>query len=260
MNGSFVRASAIVTIAGFGLAQSAPERPVFEVASIKMYSDGAPFPRDGTIGIRVSPDGVAWRYARLSFCIGWAYEIPGRIVGPDWIHDRYDIVAKASAPVSKAQLRLMVQALLEDRFKIKVRRETVELPVVALVVAKNGPKNLQPSKDGDPPKYDAANGKLSFQGSMANFATILGNSPPYGVREDVVDRTGIAGLFNLTLNVGDFDVNDPAFGGKYEEMQSAAVAFLSSALEKQYGLRLEHRKVPLASLVVESGNKVPTEN
>jgi uncharacterized protein (TIGR03435 family) len=76
----------------------------------------------------------------------------------------------------------------------------------------------------------------------------------------VVDQTGIAGLFGLTLNVGDFDVNDPVFGGKYAEMQSAAFANLSSALERNYGLRLEHRKVPLASLVVESGNKIPTEN
>lgn len=232
----------------------------FEVASIHMYADGAPFPTDGAIGIRVSPDGVAWRYARLLFCIGWAYDIPGRISGPDWIHDRYDIVAKASGPVSKDQLRLMVQTLLEERFKLKVRRETVELPVVALVVAKNGAKNLQPSTEGEPMKYEPGNGTLRFQGSMANFATILGNSPPYGVREQVVDQTGIGGLFNITLNVGNFDVNDPAFGGKYAEMQGAAFVFISSALEKKYGLRLEHRKVPLASLVVESGNKVPTEN
>jgi uncharacterized protein (TIGR03435 family) len=244
----------LLMMAGIAFSQS------FEVASIHMYADGAPFPTGGVTGITVSPDGVAWRYARLSFCIGWAYDIPGRISGPDWIHDRYDIVAKASGPVSKEQLRMMVQTLLEERFKLKVHRETVEVEVVALVVAKNGPKNLQKSTDGDPMKCEPADGKLSFQGSLANFANILGNSPPYGVREQVVDQTGIGGLFNITLNVGDFDVNDPAFGGKYAEMQSAAFAYLSSALEKKYGLRLEHRKVPMASLVVESGNMVPTEN
>jgi uncharacterized protein (TIGR03435 family) len=247
----FLMAGAMVSVA---FSQS------FEVASIHMYAEGAPFPAGGTIGITVSPDGVAWRYARLSFCVGWAYDIPGRISGPDWIHDRYDIVAKASGLVSKAQLRLMVQTLLEERFKLKVRRETVELPVAALIVAKNGAKNLQPSAEGDPMKHEPADGKLSFQGSLENFATILGNSPPYGVREQVVDQTGIGGLFNITLNVGDFDVNDPAFGGKYAEMEGAAFAYISSALEKKYGLRLEHRKVPMASLVVESGNKVPTEN
>jgi uncharacterized protein (TIGR03435 family) len=245
---------------GIAYAQSAAKRPSFEVASIKMYPDGAPFPTDGTLGIRVSPDGVSWRYARLLNCILWAYDIPGRITGPDWIHGRYDIVSKASGPAAKAELRLMVQTLLEERFRLKVRRETVDIEVVALVVAKNGPKNLQQSTDGDPMKYEPANGTLSFQGSLENFAAILGNSPPYGVREQVVDQTGITGLFNLKLDVGDFDVNDSAFGGKYADMQSAAFAYLSSALEKKYGLRLEHRKVPMASLVVESGNKIPTEN
>jgi hypothetical protein len=146
-------------MAGIAFSQS----PAFEVASIHMYADGAPFPTGGATGITVSPDGVAWRYARLSFCIGWAYDIPGRISGPNWIHDRYDIVAKASGPVSKEKLRLMVRTLLEERFKLKVHRETVDVAVVALIVAKNGPKNLQKSTDGDPPKYEVANGTLSFQ-------------------------------------------------------------------------------------------------
>lgn len=259
MNRVLVGASTMTLVAGFAFPQSAPERLTFEVASIKTYPSDAPFP-GGTIGIRVSPDGVAWRYARLSFCIGWAYEIPGWIVGPEWIHDRYDIAAKAPGPASKAQLRLMVQTLLEDRFKLKVHREMMELPVAALIVAKNGPKNLQRTGDRDPPKYEAADGKLAFQGSMPDFATILGNSPPYGVREQIVDRTGVAGLFDFTLDVKDFDVNDPAFGEKYQEMQGAAFAFLSTQLEKKYGLRLEHRKALLPWLVVESGNKIPTEN
>jgi uncharacterized protein (TIGR03435 family) len=251
VSGSFIALAAI--------AQSPADRPSFEVASIKTYPPGAPFP-PGPNGINVSPDGVAWRYARLQSCISWAYEIPGRIVGPDWIADRYDIAAKASGPVSKAQLRLMVQTLLEDRFKLKVHREMQDLPVVVLTVAKNGPKNLHQSQAADAPRYEPVNGTLVFAGPMSNFASILGNSPPYGVREDVVDRTGLAGWFDLTLDVKDFDVNDPEFGGKYNEMQSAAFAFLSNRLEKKYGLKLEHRKIPMQCLVVDSGNRTPTEN
>jgi len=238
-----IGASVIAATVRLAFAQSA-ERPAFEAASIKMYPAGEPSPAGGNNGIRVSPDGVAWRWARLEFCIGWAYDIPGRIVGPEWIHDRYDIVAKASGPTSQAQLRLMVQTLLEDRFKLKVHRELRELPVVVLIVAKGGPKNLRRAEAGDPPKYETTGSKLVFQGSMSSFAAVLGNSPPNGVREQVVDQTGITGLFNLALNVGDFDVNDPVFGGKYEEMHSAAFSSLSAALEKQLGLRLEHRKPP----------------
>lgn len=58
----------------------------------------------------------------------------------------------------------------------------------------------------------------------------------------------------------DFDVKDPTFAGSYEEMKSAMFAFLSTALEKQYGLRLEYKSVPLKTLVIDGGNKVPTEN
>jgi uncharacterized protein (TIGR03435 family) len=241
------------------LALTLSGQPAFEVASIKTYPAGAPFP-PGSNGIRISPDGVAWRFARLQNCISWAYDIPGRVIGPEWITDRYDIVAKASGPVSKDQLKRMAQTLLEDRFKLKVHREMQELPVVALIVAKNGSKNLQQITPADSFKYEPANGNLVFQGSMKDFAAILGNSPPYGVREQIVDQTGISGWFDLTLDVKNFDVNDPSFGGKYDEMQSAAFAFLSAALERKYGLKLEHRKVSLESLVVDSGNKTPTEN
>jgi uncharacterized protein (TIGR03435 family) len=253
------RAMAAITVSSV-FAQSVAERPAFEVASIKAYTAGAPFPVGGSNGIKVSPDGVAWRYTRLLFCLAWAYDTPGRVFGPDWIKDRYDIIAKASGPVPEAQLKLMAQALMEDRFKLKVHRELRDLPVVVLIVAKGGPKNLQRADAGDPPKYETAGSKLVFQGSMSGFAAVLGNSPPYGVREQVVDQTGITGPFNLSLNVGDFDVNDPVFDGKYEEMQNAAFSSLSAALEKQLGLRLEHRKIPLESLVVDSGNRVPTGN
>jgi uncharacterized protein (TIGR03435 family) len=252
-------AIAIITVSPvFG--QSVRERPTFEVASIKAYTASTPVPTAVSRGLAVSPDGVAWRYTRLLFCLSWAYDIPGEVFGPEWIKDRYDIIAKASGPVPTAELKLMAQTLVEERFKLKVHRELRELPVVALIVAKGGAKNLQRAEAGDPPKYEAADSKLVFRGSMSEFAAVLGNSPPYGVRERVVDQTGIKGLFNFTLNVGDFDVNDPVFGGKYEEMQSAAFSSLSAALEKQFGFKLEHRKVPLESLVVDSGNKIPTEN
>jgi uncharacterized protein (TIGR03435 family) len=261
MTRATIRASVITLAIGVALGQSATERPSFEVASIRAYPPDAPFPADGSNGFKVSPNGVAWLYARLWFCLAWAYDIPGLVEGPEWTRSRYDIVAKAAAPVPEAQLKLMVQTLLQDRFKLKVHRETRELAVVVLLVAKNGPKNLQPIEIADLTKYEPGNnGKLVFNGSMSDLAGLLSNSPPYGVRERVVDQTGIAGLFSFVLNVKDFDVNDPAFGGKYEEMQSAAFAFISTALGKQYGLKLEHRKMPLDSLVVDSGNKTPTEN
>jgi uncharacterized protein (TIGR03435 family) len=261
MNRAAIGASAIAVITVSPVfAQAVRERPAFEVGLVKAYTAGSPSPTAASSGLKVSPDGVALRYTRLLFCLAWAYDVPGDDFGPDWIKDRYDITAKASGPVPEAELKLMAQTLLEARFKLRVHRELRELPVVVLIVAKSGAMNLQRADAGDPPKYETAGSKLVFKGSMSSFANVLGNSPPFGVRERVVDQTGITGLFNMALDVGDFDVNDPVFGGKYEEMRSAAFWSLSAALEKQLGLRLEHRKVPLESLVVDSGNKVPTEN
>jgi uncharacterized protein (TIGR03435 family) len=69
--------------------------------------------------------------------------------GPQWIrevHSRFDIQAVAARASSQSEMRQMVQALLIDRFKLKLHRETKELPVYALVVGKSGPK-LSLSKD-----------------------------------------------------------------------------------------------------------------
>jgi hypothetical protein len=79
---------------GVAFAQSTAERPAFEVASIRAYPPGAPFPPGGN-DFRGLPNGVEWRFARLIFCLAWAYNIPGEVIGPEWIRDRYDIVARA---------------------------------------------------------------------------------------------------------------------------------------------------------------------
>ena len=70
--------------------------------------------------------------------------------GPGWIQsDGYNIDAKGNGkPASRAQILLMLRSLLEDRFQLKVHRETKELPVYALTVAKNGPKLPQPKEGG----------------------------------------------------------------------------------------------------------------
>ena len=78
----------------------------------------------------------------------WAYDLSGfRIAGgPDWFNsealrsDRYDVEAKIEGTVTLDQIKLMVQSLLADRFQLRVHKEMRELPVYALVVARNGPK------------------------------------------------------------------------------------------------------------------------
>ena len=74
------------------------------------------------------------------------YELSG---GPAWLEsEHYDVNAKAEGNPTQDQMFLMLQKMLEDRFKLKLHRETKELPVYALLVAKNGPK-LKKSSDSD---------------------------------------------------------------------------------------------------------------
>jgi len=227
-----------------------------------MHAPGSPFPPDAANGFKVSPDGVSAKYTKLWACLEWAYDLPGRVFGPDWIRsERYDIVAKTAGPVPEAQLKRMVQTLLEDRFKLKLHRETRLLEAAVLVVGKNGPKNLHANDSSGPASYEPTDGEFVLKNSpMSRFAAFLGNRPPYGVNEQVIDQTGLKGVFDITVNVSDFDFDDPAFRGEYEEMRSSFFVFFSEALNKQYGLKLEHRNLPLESLVVDSGNRIPTEN
>jgi uncharacterized protein (TIGR03435 family) len=253
--------SLAIALANGASAQS-PARPAFEVASIRIYPPGSPFPAGGANGFKVSPDGVTARFTKLWACLEWAYDAPGRVFGPDWIRsERYDITAKAAGPVPEAQLKLMVQSLLEDRFQLKLHLEMREMPVAVLIAMKNGPRNLREADVHNPPEHRPVEGKLVLRSySMSRLATFLSNWPPYGVNEKVLDLTGIAGAFDFDLDVQGFDMNDPAYARNPEELLAAFFPFFSAALEKQYGLKLEHRKVPLESIVIDQGNKLPVAN
>ncbi len=115
----------------------------FEVASIK---PSAPQPtmffRTGTgmmPGGRYTASGIT-----VKMLIQMAYDLRDYQIsgGPSWIStDRFDIVAKAETPnVSREQGRILLQSLLAERFNLKIRRETNELAIYALVVGKDGPK------------------------------------------------------------------------------------------------------------------------
>jgi bla regulator protein BlaR1 len=142
--------------------------PVFEVASIKLCAggDSGLNPRGGRggggpDGQGPSPDRLNINCQSLRNLIRMAYitfpdgrrsvrtPAPPIEGGPGWVDsDRYQITAKAEGAPGQSMMRgPMLQALLEDRFKLKLRRDTREVPVYSLTVAKNGPK-LQPFQEG----------------------------------------------------------------------------------------------------------------
>ena len=143
----FAALSCLALAASSAQAQT---RPTFEVASVKpaapvdMASIRAAFANGETprLGARVDGARAEYIYVTLQDLMFYAYGVkPNQIAGPGWLAtERFDIFAKLPEAASKADIPKMLQALLEDRFKLELHRGTKELPALALVVGEGGPR------------------------------------------------------------------------------------------------------------------------
>jgi uncharacterized protein (TIGR03435 family) len=266
-----------------GQPASVQGSPAFEVASVKQNKSG-----DARAPSMILPGGrfTATNNSVRALILN-AYGItPSPFLlsgGPGWIDsEAYDIDARAAADAIPASLRgkplwdqtrLMLQKLLADRFKLSLHRETKEMPVYELVVSKNGPKLKSVDTDcaastfachgfsGNPRRLTGA------AVDMSDLALILTN---YSDRL-VVNKTGIAGLFDISLNWNPFagsikpasaDDAAPASGGAGREGNSPELASLPSvfeAIEQQAGLKLQAQKGPVEVYVIDHVER-PTEN
>ncbi len=230
---------------------------IFEVASVKPNRIGnAGGEGSNRESISASPLSLAMRNVTLSSCLKWAYGVKSfQIDGPGWLtSERYDIMAKAAGAVREDEIRLMLRALLAERFKLTLRRESRELPVYALVVARKGLKLRQAAGEGDS-RMSPEGGDLVFRNfSMAELAERL-STIPFKVDRPVVDETGLDGRFDFHLKL--------ASGGAelkttLEGMDRGVAIF--AYFQEQLGLKLEGRKAPVDVLVIEHAEKVPTES
>jgi len=222
-----------------------PDRPAFEVASVKPHPP-SPGPLRASAGI--GPAGIDFTNVALKGCIRSAYGVETWRIsgGPDWLaSERYDIVAKAASAAPKAQLMRMLQTLLEDRFQLKVHRETQEVPVYALVVGKSGLK-IHAGKENGETEVGGAGHLINSRGmTLKQLAGFLSQMTQSSGRP-VLDMTGIAGVFDITLDAAP---DDAAAAGDNSGPD------LFTALQQQLGLKLEPRKSPLEVLVVDRAEK-----
>ena len=246
--------SAIVLLLAAAV-QVPAQTPSFEVASIKP-TQGSPV----NSGFRrASPGSLNATNVTLRFLIGYAYDVRDDQIsgGPSWLDtDRYEIVAKppAGPPGGANLVRLRTQALLADRFHLVLHKQTRELPVLTLSVARNGPKALHESTAARSDFVSNGHHLDCQRVSMATFAKdFLG--PQTG--RTVIDNTGISGEFDFTL---DWSPND-APSDAAADSSTAAVPFppLIAAIQAQLGLKLEQGKGPVEVLIVDGAEK-PAEN
>lgn len=134
---TWTTAFAIVLALSLGGGMRAQDLPAFEVASIKPTQTpqgrGLASLRED---INTDPARLTMTNVALKTAIRWAYKAGiYEISGPDWLNDvRFDIVAKAANPVPEDQLRLMLQSLLKERFRMEAHRESRQLSGYALLV------------------------------------------------------------------------------------------------------------------------------
>jgi uncharacterized protein (TIGR03435 family) len=224
------------------------QTPGFDVASIKPAGSAG-----GGSSIRPSPGRVSMENVSLKKLILNAYGIPDdqgyALAGPDWLTtESFDIQATFPADTPLPQIRLMIQALLAERFKLTLHREKRQLPIYTLVVTKNGPK-IHAVEDG-PPRTSGVPGRLeATRITMQKLADLL--SRQAGL--PVVDSTGLKGVFDFTLTWSPDEAAATPTDG-------AAAPSIFTALQEQLGLKLESGKGPVEILVVDHMEKAPTGN
>jgi uncharacterized protein (TIGR03435 family) len=183
-----------------------------------------------------------------------------QLSGPNWIvdfssTDCYDVVAKARNPIRGEQLRRMLGPLLAERFRLAFHRETRELPVYTLVVAKKGPKFQRGDGGIQNISADGTGGYAYENYSMATLANMLSLTPAVG--RPVLDRTGLEGGYNFTANLYNTAKDASALDLKRATVDNEGIF---SAVQDQLGLKLEARKAPIEILAIDRAEKVPIEN
>jgi uncharacterized protein (TIGR03435 family) len=246
--------------------------PAFDVASIKPN-------QSGELGVTIAPQ-PGGRFiainATLRTIIRNAYQLQayGLIGGPSWLQtNRFDIVAKAPSDVPAGQVRLMLRTLLADRFKLTMHTETRELPVYVLVTArrnrKTGPQLRQAeadcadatgpalaldfpgSRDPDAPcgfLGPGVGGGVKFRGvTMEAFARFLAPT----VHRPVIDRSGLAGYFDIDLELTTELGPPPPPPGEPDRFDRSSAPSIFTTLQEQLGLKLESSRGPVEVLVID---------
>jgi uncharacterized protein (TIGR03435 family) len=272
-----------------GIAQSL-QAPVFEVASVKvsLSQTGRGSMRGGP-GTS-DPGQITFTNVTLFNVILRAYDVLNfEVSAPGWLSSqRYDIAAKVPPGTSMEQCNRMLQSLLAERFHLTLHHETKELQGFELIPGRNGSKLKFSSESGAaapqspsaPPMTDASGyplldgpGLLLMEGAKGKAVIVFltAKAQPLSAlvkllsrefRMPILDKTGLAGKFDFKLEFapqapGALPPSSP--DGAPDPADDSAPN-LTTAVQRQLGLRLHPSKVSIDVLVIDSADKVPTEN
>jgi bla regulator protein BlaR1 len=266
------------------ILHSSSPLPSFEVVSIRPYNmTPPPPPPPPLLGVGTSPrpslptklapqerEGAqSTDRVRMTLTvqqlIASAYNLPfgmeGHVEGgPDWVRqesNRYEIQAKIDdslfAEIQKMppsqqrdQVQLMEQALLADRFQLKMHFQTRPMPAFALVIAKGGSK-LTPSKDGETPRIAMQDNTMTATAIKLDQWVLA----PFLGGRTIVNQTGLTGSYDISLRWSELATGNPDFVSDAPD--------LFTAMQQQLGLKLIPTKAPVEFIVIDHIER-PTPN
>jgi len=276
----------VLLIVGRAIAQTTLQ---FEVASVR------PTPGDNSgppIGMRITGARIQISGYSLKDYIGMAYSLePPQVIAPEWMAtQRFEIAGNLPVGSTRQQLPQMIQALLIDRFQLKVHKESREFPVYALTVSRGGLKITGTPVDPTAPQPPAT--EVNGSGSPAGVVISMGagsfgladnrlevknltmpelaNSLTRFSERKTIDATGVTDRFTFTLELSQEDygfammraaINNgyPVSPQGLRALDAAPSNVLGGYIART-GLVLEERRAPLDVVVVDSALRTPTEN
>jgi uncharacterized protein (TIGR03435 family) len=259
----FAGISFVALLSSSVFGQSAEPRPAFDLADVHpsaRTTNPNPFMTGGVLrGGRYN-----LRNATMLDLIRTAYGVDADTVlgGPNWLElDRFDLIADAPPGTPPETVKLMLQSLLADRFKLVIHKDTKPLPAFALTLGKGKPKLKEAEGSGkngcqfQPQKFEPGTVPSAWfschNTTMEAFAQTLRQIARDYLTNPVVDSTELKGSW-------DFDIkwNARALLGR----AGGDGVTIFDAVDKQLGLKLEPQRVPQAVIIVDSVNEKPTGN
>jgi uncharacterized protein (TIGR03435 family) len=260
-----LRATAAISFLAFfsgsAFGQSAETAPKFDIADVHVspkstvaYMSGGVL-RGGRYEIRRA---TMLDLIRTAYGVDDNSKIQG---GPSWLElDRFDVIAKAPPSTTQETAKLMLQALLADRFQLKIHTDSRPMAALVLSLGKGKPKlketegqgygcrnppNEAPPQPGVIPKITLQCRNLTMDAFAPTLRAIAGGN------KVVVDKTGLEGAW-------DFDITLTPPG--MLRLAGADAISVFDIVDKQLGLKLEEQKIPLPVIVVDSADEKPTDN
>ncbi len=229
---------------------------VFEVASVRPHS-----PDDQRFGVKMPNSGrfsSTGSTAKLLIMLAFDLQESQIVGGPEWLPtEKWDIEAKSeNARHTPEESRVMLQNLLADRFALQTHREMAERPVYALSTVKEGAKFKAKDVLGQRSLQITSNSIQMESGSTRELVQLLATA----LGRLVIDQTGLAGVFDLSVQWDDAPVREGGVPGLEVSVPPGSDrGSIFTALQNQLGLRLESKRAPVEIVVIDHASK-PSPN